>query len=335
MMSIEQNKIEIFKAKDNKTEVIVKFEDETVWLNRHQLSELFDRDIKTIGKHINNVFREGELEEISTVANFATVQKEGNRTVERNIEYYNLDVIISVGYRVKSKRGTQFRQWATQRLKDFLVAGYAINEKRLHEKEQEIIHLKTGIQILGRAIETQNQTKNNEVLNLFAKGLELLDDYDHEELDTKGATEQETIFPNYEQYLSFIANMYSDYESDVFAKPKDDSFHSSINQIAQTFDSQELYPTIQEKAANLLYYIVKNHSFVDGNKRIAAACFLYFLDKNKALITNNNKTIISNEALASLTLFIATSKSEEHEIVKRFIISLLNRNINNVKSVEL
>jgi death-on-curing family protein len=328
MMSIEQNKIEIFKAKDNQTEVVVKFYEETVWLNRHQLSELFDRDIKTVGKHINNVFKEGELDKTSTVAKFATVQKEGSRTVERNVEYYNLDVIISVGYRVKSKRGTQFRQWATQRLKDFLVAGYAINEKRLHEKEQEVIHLKTGIQILGRAIETQNQTKDNEVLNLFAKGLELLDDYDHEELDTKGNTTQETVFPDYEQYLSFIADMYSDYESDVFAKPKDDSFHSSINQIAQTFDAQELYPTIQEKAANLLYYIVKNHSFVDGNKRIAAACFLYFLDKNKALINNNNETIISNEALASLTLFIATSKSEEHEIVKRFIISLLNRNIN-------
>jgi prophage maintenance system killer protein len=243
-------------------------------------------------------------------------------------------MIISIGYRVNSIRGTQFRIWATQRLKDYLVKGYAINEKRLQEKEQEVIHLKTGIQILSRAIEAQNETKENEILNIFANGLELLDDYDHQALDTKGNTEAETVFPAYDDYLSFIADMYSGLESDVFAKPKDDSFHSSINQIAQTFDGQELYPSIQEKAANLLYYIVKNHSFVDGNKRIAAACFLYFLDKNKALI-NNDKTIISNEALASLTLFIATSKPDEADIVKRFIISVLNRNLNQILSVEL
>ncbi|MEA1985980.1 MAG: virulence protein RhuM/Fic/DOC family protein, partial [Candidatus Marinimicrobia bacterium] len=274
-----QNKIEIFKSNDNQISVAVKFDDETVWLNRHQIAELFDRDIKTIGKHINNVFKEGELEENSTVAKFATVQIEGNRQVERQIEHYNLDVIISVGYRVKSKRGTQFRIWATQRLKDYLVKGYAINEKRLEQKKQEVLHLKTGIQILSRAIEEKSDFENNEILSIFAKGLELLDNYDHENLDTKGKTEQETIFPSYENYIGFISEMYSDYESDVFAKPKDDSFSSSINQIKQTFDGKELYPSIQEKAANLLYLIVKNHSFVDGNKRIAAACFLYFLDK--------------------------------------------------------
>ena len=278
MYEKSQNKIEIFKTKDNQTEIKVKFEQETVWLNRHQLAILFDRDVKTIGKHINNVFKERELEEISTVAKFATVQKEGGREVERQVEHYNLDVIISVGYRVKSKRGTQFRQWATQRLKDFLVKGYAINEKRLEQKQQEILYLKTGIQILSRAIEAKNENQENEILNVFAKGLELLDDYDHEELDTKGYTKQETFYPEYDDYLNFISEMYSDFESDVFAKPKDDSFHSSINQIAQVFAGQELYPSIQEKAANLLYFIVKNHSFVDGNKRIAAACFLFFLE---------------------------------------------------------
>ena len=332
-MSEEQNKIEIFKSQDDQIKVDVKFDEETVWLNRHQLAALFDRDIKTIGKHINNVFSEGELDEIATVAKFATVQNEGGREIERQIQYYNLDVIISVGYRVKSKRGTQFRQWATQRLKDFLVKGYAINEKRLLEKQQEVLHLKTGIQILSRAIENQSAGQQNEVLSLFSKGLALLDDYDHETLDLKGNSNQETIFPAYNDYLDFIAAMYSDFESDVFAKPKDQSFHSSINQIAQAFDGQELYPSIQEKAANLLYFIVKNHSFVDGNKRIAAACFLYFLDKNKALINSQNKTIISNEALASLTLFIATSKSDEDAIVKRFIMSILNRNMS--QNVEL
>ena len=332
----EQNKIEIYRSGDKQTVVEVTFDKETVWLNRHQLAALFDRDIKTIGKHINNVFKEGELNKEVVVAKFATTTQHGamkGKTQTKSVEYYNLDVIISVGYRVKSLRGTQFRQWATQRLKDYLVKGYAINEKRLHEKEQEVLYLKTGIQILNRALQAGEEEKN-EILNIFSKGLELLDDYDHKELDTKGKTEQKTIFPTYDEYIYFIKGMYSGFESDVFAKPKDDSFHSSINQIAQTFEGKELYPSIQEKAANLLYYIVKNHSFVDGNKRIAAACFLYFLDKNKALI-KDSKTIISNEALAALTLFIATSKPEEADIVKQFVISVLNRNMHQIQSMEL
>ena len=327
-MMKEQNKIEIYQSDDKRPIIEVKFEQETVWLSQKQIAELFDKDVRTINEHIKTIYRTGELIVKSTIRKFRIVRQEGKREVSREIEHYNLDMIISIGYRVNSIRGTQFRIWATQRLKDYLVKGYAINEKRLQEKEQEVIHLKTGIQILSRAIEAQNQSKENEILNIFANGLELLDDYDHEELDAKGNTEKETIFLTYKDYLNFIEQMYSDFESDVFAKPKDDSFHSSINQIAQTFDGQELYPSIQEKAANLLYYIVKNHSFVDGNKRIAAACFLYFLDKNKALV-NNNKTIISNEALAALTLFIATSKTDEADIVKRFIISILNRNLNN------
>lgn len=270
-----ESKIEIYKTSDNQTELKVQFDADTVWLNRAQIAELFDRDIKTIGKHVNNVFLEGELSAESTVAKFATVQNEGNRIVERNIEYYNLDVIISVGYRVKSQRGTQFRQWATQRLKDYLVKGYAINEKRLAQKQQEVEYLKTGIRILNRVIAEQNTVEEFEMLHIFAKGLELLDDYDHETLDLKGITRAETIYPTYDEYMTLIKTMYSEFESDVFAKPKDDSFHSSINQIKQIFGNTELYPTLEEKAANLLYFITKNHSFVDGNKRIAAACFLY------------------------------------------------------------
>ena len=304
----KENKIEIFQTADNKTEIKVKFEQETVWLTQMQFVLLFDSSKGNISEHIKHIFETGELDEASTVRNFRTVKKEGNREVARDRKHYNLDMIISVGYRVNSKQGVQFRQWATKRLKDFLVQGYAINEKRLKQKNQEVLHLKTGIQILSRAIEAKNESKENEILNIFEKGLKLLDDYDHEELDIKGNTEQETIFPGYGDYIDFIDEMYSDFESDVFAKPKDDSFHSSINQIKQTFGGSELYPSIQEKAANLLYYIVKNHSFVDGNKRIAAACFIYFLDKNKALIIKNRETIISNEALAALTLFIAVSK---------------------------
>lgn len=336
-MMEDQNKIEIFKTPDNQTEIKVQFEEETVWLSQKQMSELFDRDRKTITRHISNIFKEDELNEKVVCSFFEHTTQHGaiaNKTQIQKTKLYNLDVIISVGYRVKSKRGTQFRQWATQRLKDYLVKGYAINEKRLFEKQQEVRHLKTGIQILSRAIEAQNQSPENEILSVFAKGLELLDDYDHETLDKKGNTKQETIFPRYEDYIDFINEMYSDFENDVFAKPKDDSFHSSISQIAQVFDGEELYPTIQEKAANLLYFIVKNHSFVDGNKRIAAACFLYFLDKNKALTNEDNKTIISNEALASLALFIAISKAEEADIVKNFIVSILNRNMNQIQNVK-
>lgn len=322
-----ESKIEIYKTSDNQTELKVQFDADTVWLNRAQIAELFDRDIKTIGKHVNNVFQEGELLAHSTVAKFATVQNEGNRIVERNIEYYNLDVIISVGYRVKSQRGTQFRQWATQRLKDYLVKGYAINEKRLAQKQQEVEYLKTGIRILNRVIAEQNTVEEFEMLHIFAKGLELLDDYDHETLDLKGITRAETIYPTYDEYMTLIKTMYSEFESDVFAKPKDDSFHSSINQIKQSFGDTELYPTLEEKAANLLYFITKNHSFVDGNKRIAAACFLYFMQKNNSLLKSNGIPVIENATLAALTLFIATSKTDESETVKQLVISVLNRNL--------
>ena len=320
----EKNKIEIFQSKDNQTEIKVQFDKETVWLDAHIIAQLFNVNRPAIVKHINNIYKSNELCKKSTCSILEQVAADGKK---RKMNLYNLDMIISVGYRVNSTKATQFRQWATQRLKDYLVKGYAINEQRLEQKQQEVLHLKTGIQILSRAIEAQNETKENEILNIFANGLELLDDYDHETLDTKGNTEKETIFPTYDEYLNFIKQMYSDFESDVFAKPKDESFHSSVNQIAQSFDGQELYPSIQEKAANLLYFIVKNHSFVDGNKRIAAACFLYFLDKNNAFLNTKHETIINNEALASLTLFIATSKSDEAGIVKRLIISILNRNL--------
>ena len=314
--------IEIFQTPDNRTSVEVKFENETVWLNRNQLSELFGRDVKTIGKHINNIFIEGELTKNSVVANFAITALDG-KTYQ--VDHYNLDVIISVGYRVKSQRGTQFRQWATQRLKDFLVQGYVINEKRLAQKQQEVEYLKTGIRILNRAIEQQATQDESQMLLVFAKGLSLLDDFDHQTLETEGITVTTTIFPSFDEYMKLIQAMYSEFASDVFAQPKDESFHSSINQIAQSFNEVELYPTLEEKAANLLYFITKNHSFVDGNKRIAAACFLLFLERNNALYRTNGTPLISNEALAALTLFIATSKTEEADIVKHFIISILNQ----------
>ena len=317
--------IEIYKSADNRSEINVQIDNDTVWLTLNQMVELFESSKANISEHIKHIFSDKELLRDSTVRKFRTVQIEGKRSVKRNLEHYNLDAIISVGYRVNSKRGIQFRQWATQKLKDYLVTGYAINEKRLAQKQQEFEYLKTGVRILGRAIEEAVVEQNQQVFQIFARGLALLDDYDHEELDKKGTTTKNVIYPDYDDYMELINNMYSEFKSDVFAKPKDDSFHSSINQIRQGFGGKDLYQTLEEKAANLLYLITKNHSFIDGNKRIAAACFVYFLEKNGALINKDAKLVIENHTLAALTLFIATSKSEECEIVKQLIISILNR----------
>jgi len=317
-----QNKIEIYQSRDKQTQIKVLFEEDTVWLNQGQIVQLFERDQSVISRHINNVFKEGELDKKGNM------QKMHIANSDKPVVFYNLDVIISVGYRIKSQRGTQFRQWATHRLKDYLVQGYAINEKRLEQKKQEVLYLKTGISIIHRAIEEQISGENNQTLKIFSKGLELLDDYDHEELDQQGKTKTKPVYPQYDDYMSLINKMYSDFKSDVFAQPKDDSFNSSISQIKQSFDNKELYPSLEEKAATLLYLVVKNHSFIDGNKRIAAACFLYFLEKNNMIKNSDGQTIISNEALAFLTLFIATSKSDEMGTVKRLVITVLNRNKN-------
>lgn len=317
--------IEIYKSSDNQVEIVVQMEKDTVWLKREQMANLFGRDIKTIGKHINNIFSDQELDHQAVVANFATTAKDG-KTYQ--VEFYNLDVIISVGYRVKSKQGIQFRQWATKRLKELLIQGYTINEKRLAQKEQEVKVLKNGIQILARSVSKaiENQENNTNFLETFAKGLTLLDDYDHERLDTKGLTQKQAVYPTLADYQLLLKQMLQDFDSDVFGIEKDGGFKSAIAQIEKGFDNQDFYPSLEEKATTLLYLIVKNHAFVDGNKRIAAACFLKFLEQNNMLFTNENKPIINNDTLASLTLFIASSKAEEMETVKKLVISVLNRN---------
>lgn len=323
----KQNQIEIYQAKDGSTQINVQFEKETVWLNQEQLTELFNRDRTVIGRHIRNIFKEGELQEEVVCANFTHTTSHGaikGKTQTKNTKFYNLDVIISVGYRVKSQQGTQFRIWANQILKDHLIKGYSINEKRLAQKEQEVQILKNGIQILSRAIE--EKSADNEWLTVFAKGLSLLDDYDHEQLDSKGLTNREANYPSLEDYQQLINQMLAEFDSAVFGKEKDKSFESSVAQIAKGFESADFYPTLEEKATMLLYLVVKNHSFVDGNKRIAAACFLKFLQQNNMLFNTQNQPIISNDTLASLTLFIASSKPEEMETVKRLVISVLNRN---------
>ena len=322
-----ENKIEIYQGANGQTQIEVRFENETTWLTNSQLVELFKSSKANISEHIKHIFESEELDKDSTVRNFRTVQVEGKRAVERERVHYNLDVIIAVGYRVNSKRGTQFRQWATQRLKDFLVQGYAINEQRLSQKQQEVQTLKDGIRILSRAIEQKALDQNLDWLNHFAKGLELLDDYDHENLDKKGLNKRQANYPGLVDYKEVIQSMKSDFESGVFGKEKDGSFESAIAQISKGFGDEDFYPTLEEKAATLLYLIVKNHGFVDGNKRIAAACFLLFLQSNDLLHNSEGHSIISNDALASLTLFIASSKPEEMETVKKLVISVLNRNL--------
>ena len=318
------NQIEIYQNKESGVSLEVKFDGNTVWLSQNQLSALFNQTKQNISLHINNCFKEGELSKEATVKESLTVQKEGKRTVKRKVELYSLDVIISVGYRVKSKQGTAFRIWANRILKDHLVKGYTVNEKRLAQKEQEVQILKDGISILSRAIE--EKTADNNWLTIFAKGLNLLDDYDHEQLDAKGVTKKAANYPNLEDYQQLINQMLTEFDSEVFGKEKDNGFESSIAQIAKGFENKDFYPTLEEKATTLLYLVVKNHSFVDGNKRIAAACFLKFLQQNNMLFNTQNQPIINNDTLASLTLFIASSKPEEMETVKRLVISVLNRN---------
>ena len=319
-MLIMKSKIEIYQSSDGQTQIEVKFEHDTVWLSQEQIGKLFLRERSVITKHIGNVFREGELDEESNVQILHIAG------ADRPTKFYNLDVLISVGYRVKSSQGTKFRIWATQRLKDYLIQGYAINEQRLAEKQQQVQILKDGIRILSRAIEDKVSETDFSWLGQFAKGLELLDDYDHEQLDAKGISTRQAIYPEISDYYRVVEAMKADFDSDVFGKKKDESFDSALIQIGKGFGDIDFYPSIEEKAATLLYLIIKNHGFVDGNKRIAAACFLLFLESNGLLISGSGNPIISNEALASLTLFAAASKPEEMETVKKLVISVLNRN---------
>jgi death-on-curing family protein len=322
------SEIVIYKTKDKKTQIEVKFENDTVWLTQQQMAELFGQTKQNISLHLNNCFKEKELTRGATVKESLTVQNEGNRSVKRKLEYYNLDVIISVGYRVKSIRGTQFRQWATQRLKDYLIEGVAINEKRLEQKNKEIKILHDGIRILSRVIKEKTDTTVDFAwLHEFNKGLQLLDDYDHESLDRTGKNKRKAIYPSIKDYMHLIDAMRRGFNSQIFGKEKDKGFESAINQIKQTFGNKDAYPSIEEKAAMLLYLVVKNHAFVDGNKRIAAACFLLFLEQNGLLYNSSEQPIISNEALASLTLFVASSKADEMNTVKQLLISVLNRNL--------
>ena len=325
-----KSNIAIYQSEDGEVRINTKIEDETIWLTQYQLAELFKTDRSVLSKHIKNILKDGELQEESTCAFFAQVQNEGSRGVTRNIAYYNLDMIISVGYRVKSKIATQFRKWATRTLKEYLVNGYVINEQRLKEKERQLQILKSAIDLIERGISNQiedfSQAKQlNSFLKEFSIAFEMLDDYDHERLDSKGKSKIDACVIELEEFMKMIEAMKTFFSSDVFGVPKDDSFESSIRQIYQSFGGVDCYETLEEKAAILLYLIVKNHSFVDGNKRIAASSFLYFLEKNGLLRKADGTKVIDNNALFALTILIAESKPSEMDIVKNIVITALNR----------
>ncbi len=329
--SLEQmNEVIIYKTLNDQTQVEVQFENETVWLTQKQMALLFAKSLKTINEHVKNIYQEHEVERTPTIRNFRIVQKEGKRTIEREIEHYNLDVIISIGYRVKSKQGTQFRQWATQRLKDYLVKGYAINEQRLKASQQQLSDLKKSMKLLENVVQ-QKQLSSDEAIGLlkvvtaYSHALDLLDKYDHQQLliptEKKVAVKKLTYAEAIKQIILWRNQQNA---GKLFGNEKDESFQSSLQTIYQTFGGKDLYPSLQEKAANLLYFVVKNHSFTDGNKRIAAGLFLYFLDKNKQLYAIDGSKIIADNTLVAITIMIAESNPNDKDMMIKLIVNLMS-----------
>ena len=306
--------IVLFETKDSSVILPVRMTGDTVWLNRSQMAELFERDVKTIGKHINNALRE-EVDS-STVAKFATVQEEGNRSVTREIEYYNLDMIISVGYRVKSNRGVEFRRWANHVLRQYILQGYAVNERRINQ-------LGEVVRLMKRTQDSLDSRQVLSVIERYSTALNLLDAYDHQSLQRPTGTNAVYVL-SYEECRSVIDRMRFGDESELFGKEKDDSFKGSIGNIYQSFGGQEIYPTLEEKAANLLYFVTKNHSFFDGNKRIAATIFLYFLDCNGILYDEQGNKLLDDHTLVALTIMIAESCPEEKEMMISVIMNCIS-----------
>ena len=313
-----KNEIILFENQDVKLEVNMK--DETVWLSQQQMAELFDSSRTNIIEHINNIYSDGELDKISTCQDFRQVRKEGKRDVVRSIPFYNLDMIISVGYRVNSKRGIIFRKWANKVLKDYLLKGYAVNQKRLEYLEKTI----KLIDIAGRMdteLKTAEAKEIIKVINNYSNALNLLDDYDHKRIIKPSGTKDNKKI-TYEDCLNVIGKLKFNSDSNLFALERDEGLKEVIGTIYQSFDGKDLYPTIEEKAANFLYLITKNHTFIDGNKRIAATLFIYFLEFYNILY-NENGQIIDNNTLVAITLLIAQSNPKEKDILIDLVMNFL------------
>ena len=326
---MSNSNIEIYQLDSGKTEIKVQLDNETVWLSLNQMAELFGRDKSVISRHLGNVFKEKELDKDSVVAKNATTASDGK---VYQVDFYNLDVIISIGYRIKSQRGTQFRIWANKILKDYLIKGFSINEKRLAQQNEQLKELQDSVKILGNTL-SYKILSNDESVGLlkiisdYAYALDILDQYDYQSLEIKNTSGKEIYQLTYKEAMNQILLVKKAHgNSDLFGHEKDDSFQSSISTIYQTFDGIDLYPSIEEKAANLLYFITKNHSFSDGNKRIAAFLFLYFLERNGILFDKKGNKRLADNTLVALTLMIAVSKPDEKEIMTKVIINLINKN---------
>ncbi|WP_440314510.1 RhuM family protein [Leyella stercorea] len=326
------NSIEIYRSQDGSVQLNLKLENETVWLTQSQMAELFGKDRTTINRHISNIFKEGELDEFLVCAKNAHTKNYGRRsgfTQIKEITLYNLDVIISVGYRVKSVQGTRFRQWANSVLKQYLIKGYAINQQIKLDRYNE---LKDVVRLMSRAVGLQDKVTTDEYSGLFnvisdyVYALDTLDQYDYQSLSISKTTKDESFRATYDNAMEAINALKEKFGgSKWFANEKDDSFKSSIGQIYQTFGGEELYPSVEEKAAMLLYLVVKNHSFSDGNKRIAAMLFLWFLNNNRVLYAEDGHKRIADNTLVALTLMIAESRTEEKDVMVKVVVNLINR----------
>ena len=322
-MKKEDEKVIIYQTKDGETSIDVRLEGETVWLTANQMAVLFGRDEKTIRKHINNVFLEGELTKDNNT-HFLRIDN-----VKQPVAFYTLDVIISVGYRVKSQRGTQFRIWANKILKDYLIKGFAVNDKITQRKYEELSQL---VHILGRTINSKPELSNRENLDLinvvtdYTYALDTLDKYDYQKLIIDKTTSENKFIVTYDNAIIMIHKLKENFGGSwLFGKEKDNSFKGSIGQIYQTFDGKDLYPSVEEKAAMLLYLVTKNHSFSDGNKRIAATLFLWFMQNNGILYNSDGSKRISNGTLVALTLMIAESRPEEKDVMVKVVVNLINK----------
>ena len=324
-----KGEIIIYRTKDKKIQLEVKFEQETVWLSQKQIADLFIKDIRTINEHIQNIFKEKELKKNSVIRNFRITAADG-KSYETN--FYNLDVIISVGYRIKSQNGTRFRIWATNVLRRHIIDGYTLNEKRLREQTLKLQALQRAVKLIGsmkdrKQLEYKEAMGLLEVISDYNYALGLLDDYDYKRLKISQTSKEERFVLSYESAIEAVNELKKKFGgSGLFGVERDRSFKSSTTSIYQTFDGKDLYPSIEQKAANLLYFIVKNHSFVDGNKRIAASIFLWFLDKNGILYKEDGSKRIADNALVALTLMTAESKPSERDVIVTLVVNLINRN---------
>jgi prophage maintenance system killer protein len=329
---MDESAIKIFQTDDGKTEIQVVVKSDTVWLSQKQIADLFEKDADTVGLHLRNIYKTGELLEKATTEKYSVVQKEGDRNVTRSLKFYNLDAIISVGYRVNSQRGVQFRIWANQVIKDYLIKGYALNERRLKSQNEQLNSLKKSVLILTKIVNQKKLSPDEsegllKIITDYAFALDILDQYDYQKLEISDTSDKELYRITYQEAKDHIKRLREIYgNGPLFGKEKDNSFQSSISTIYQTFDGKDLYPSIEEKAANLLYLITKNHSFVDGNKRIAAFMFLLFLEKNNLLYTETRDKRIADNALVALTLMIAVSNTDEKDTMTKVIVNLINKN---------